>query len=44
MSKIIGDIGWRQTACDVNEYVPRIVREFFANLSEDVYNEGKPEF
>ena len=44
VSKIIIDIGWRQTVCDVKEYVPSIVREFYANLSEDVDSEGKPEF
>ena len=44
MSEIIIDIGWRQTICDVKEYVPRIVREFYANLSEDVDSKGKPEF
>ena len=28
----------------MKEYVPRIVREFYANLSEDVDSEEKPEF
>ena len=44
MSKIIIDIGWRQTVCEVKEYVPRIIREFYANLSEDANSKGKPEF
>ena len=44
VSKIIVDIGWRQTVCDVKENVPRIIREFYANLSEDVDSEGKLEF
>ena len=42
VSKIIVDIGWKQTICDVKEYVLRIVSEFYANLSEDVDSEGKP--
>ena len=44
MSKIIVEIGWRQTVCDVKEYLPRIVREFYANLFEDVDNEVKLNF
>ena len=42
--KIIIDIRRRQTICDVKEYVHRIVREFYAHLSEDVDHEGKLEF
>ena len=44
VSKIIVDIGWRQTVCDVKEYVPRIVREFYANFSDDIDNVGVPAF
>ena len=44
VSKIIVYIGWRQTVCDIKEYVPRIVKQFYANLSKDVDSEVKPEF
>ena len=44
VSKIIIDTSWRQIVCDVKEYIPRIIREFYANLSEDVDSEDKPEF
>ena len=39
VSKIIVDIG-----CDVKEYVPRIGRKFYAHLSYDIDNVGKPTF
>ena len=44
VSKIIVDIGWKQLVCDVKEYIPRIFRDFYANLSKDVDSEGKPKF
>ena len=44
VSKIIVDNGRKQTVCDVKEYVPRIVKEFYTNLSEDVDCEGKSGF
>ena len=44
VSKLIVDIGWRQIVCDVKEYVPRIVREFYVNLSDDIDSVGKTTF
>ena len=43
VSKNIIDNEWKQILC-VKEFVPRIVREFYANLFEDVDCEGKPTF
>ena len=44
MSKIIVDIGWGQTVCDVKEYILRIVKEFYANFFDDIDSVGKPAF
>ena len=44
VNKIIVNIGRRKTVCDVKEYVPRMLKEFYSNLSDDIDNVGKPTF